>query len=154
MVLRTVSFLCWCWNSGVILAHSSNIVTLCSKEGLNAGQQFCPLVEGVWRGRRPWGSKCDLPSSLGSPGWPSVQVWKAPVYCWKCFELTGTLGRTVGGNFKTIETKRRIKRTNKSTKGVFVYFIPFGPPESPVRKHQTAFTVRWSCKLGGFPNKL
>lgn len=37
-------------------------------------------VDTCWRGRRPWGS--DLLSSLGSPGWPLVQVWKTPSHCW------------------------------------------------------------------------
>lgn len=117
---------------------------------LHVSWQFCLPLKGVGERGGSWDNQCDLPGSPGKPWVAFSSSLENTILLLEGWAQWDT-GRPCSKPIKT--TKRRIKRTNKKTKGFFVYFISFGPPESPVKKHQTSFTVCWSSVLGGFPNK-
>lgn len=81
----TSSCLCSCllnWHS--IMKNYENSCFI-HTEGRPSSVHSRKAFSGRW-------CQCDLPSSLGSPGWPSVQVWKAPVYCWEALSSSGPWG--------------------------------------------------------------
>lgn len=132
-------------------------ISTASEPNRDASWQLCPIHKGVGNSEGRW--------RLGAQSvWPSQQHGNPWVAFSSSLETTSLLLEDVewsgileisvcGGTKKPSRWKGELKEQTRPTKGSLCALLHLAHQESPVKKHQTDFTVRKSSALGGFPEQ-